>query len=169
MVRQLSANDIEPYSDFLGRIKPEDLRLRFFASMAKVNDRLIDTLIHYDAAHAMAWIVIDEKKKKVLGVGRLHDDKTPESAEFAVLVDSEVKAHGIGWLLMERIIDHAKFKNIKIVHGQVLAENPSMLTMCREMGFQVKTDPDDPSVRIVMLAVPGTAKKTSNKLQRENS
>ncbi len=139
------------YPDFLRHVTAEDLRLRFFASMQSVSDEVLDKLIHYDPARAMAFIAIDEHTKKMLGVVRLHDDKNAEGAEFAILVNSQLKGHGVGWLLMKRMIEHAKQKNLKTVHGQVLAENATMLAMCVELGFHVADDPDDPRLKAVML------------------
>jgi protocatechuate 4,5-dioxygenase, alpha chain len=37
--------------------------------------------------------------------------------------------------------------------GQVLSENTAMLAMCRELGFQITTDPNDPDTCIVKLVL----------------
>jgi acetyltransferase len=37
------------------------------------------------------------------------------------------------------------------VHGQVLAENTSMLQMCSELGFHTVEDPDERGVKVVTL------------------
>jgi RimJ/RimL family protein N-acetyltransferase len=153
LIRQLMPEDAGLYPDFLRHVTAEDLRLRFFASMQSISAEVLDKLIHYDPARAMAFIAIDEHTKKMLGVVRLHDDKNAETAEFAILVNSQLKGHGIGWLLMKRMIEHAKQKNLKTVHGQVLAENATMLAMCAELGFHVADDPDDPRLKAVMLTV----------------
>jgi RimJ/RimL family protein N-acetyltransferase len=153
LIRQLMPEDAELYPDFLRHVTAEDLRLRFFASMQSVSDDVLDKLIHYDPSRAMAFIAIDEHSSKMLGVVRLHDDTNVENAEFAILVNSQLKGHGIGWLLMKRIIEYAKQKNLKTVHGQVLAENITMLAMCAELGFHVADDPDDPRVKAVTLTM----------------
>lgn len=153
LVRQLTPADATFYPDFLRDVTAEDLRLRFFASMRKVSDDLIDKLIHYDPTHAMAFIVIEEHPLRMLGVVRLHDDKNAENAEFAILVRSQLKGRGIGWLLMKRIIEYAKGKSLKTMHGQVLAENATMLSMCSELGFHVVDDIDDPGVKEATLTL----------------
>jgi acetyltransferase len=70
--------------------------------MREVSHALLDKLIHYDPARAMAFVAVDEQSRKMLGVVRLHDDASGENAEFAILVRSRLKGHGIGWLLMKR-------------------------------------------------------------------
>src|SRR5664279_6587798 len=101
LLRPLKAEDAALYPDFLKDVTIEDLRLRFFAAMREVSPELIDKLVHYDPAHAMAFIAIEERTGRMLGVVRLHDDPRlgsgkSESAEFAILVRSRLKGHGLG-------------------------------------------------------------------------
>lgn len=152
LIRQLVTEDAALYPDFLGNVTAADLRLRFFAPMREVSPGLLDKLIHYDPASAMAFIAIDEKSRKMLGVVRLHDDPNGESAEFAILVRSRLKSHGVGWLLMKRMLEFSNRKNLRIVRGQVLSENTAMLTMCGELGFHIADDPDEPGVKAVTLS-----------------
>jgi RimJ/RimL family protein N-acetyltransferase len=152
LIRRLAAEDAALYPDFLNDVTAEDLRLRFFAAMREVSHELLDKLIHYDPDHAMAFIAIDEQTQKMLGVVRLHDDASGEAAEFAILVRSRLKGHGVGWLLMKRMIEFSRHKDLKIVRGQVLSENKTMLAMCAELGFHITDDPDDPDVKTVTLS-----------------
>jgi acetyltransferase len=101
----------------------------------------------------MAFIAVDEQSQKMLGVVRLHDDTSGETAEFAILVRSRLKDHGVGWLLMKHMIEFSRHKDLKTVRGQVLSENSAMLAMCVELGFQIADDPDDPGVKTVTLPV----------------
>jgi acetyltransferase len=89
----------------------------------------------------------------MLGVVRLHTDADYDTAEFAILVRSDQKGHGLGWRLMQLIIAYARAQAIRTVHGQVLQENAAMLDMCRNLGFQVKADPEDPSLVVVTLTI----------------
>ncbi len=151
LLRPLRVEDAVLYPDFLHEVTPDDLRLRFFAPMREVRHEVIDKLIHYDPARAMAFIAIEEPTGRMLGVVRLHDDDGDESAEFAILVRSHLKGRGLGWLMMKHMIAYAKDKGLKTVHGQVLAENGTMLIMCGELGFQVTDDPSERGVKRVML------------------
>lgn len=151
LFRPLTPEDASLYPDFLAEVTLEDLRLRFFAPMRQVSHDLIDKLVHYDPADAMAFIAIEEHSGRMLGVVRLHDDPGGRSAEFAILLRSPLKGHGLGWLLMKHMIAYARQKSLDHVRGQVLAENSSMLTMCAELGFQIKDDPYEHGVRLVDL------------------
>ena len=74
----------------------------------------------------------------MLGLVRLIDDLDEKTAQFAILVRSQLKGHGLGWLLMRRVIDYAKQKGLRRVSGDVLAENTTMLQMCAELGFHAE-------------------------------
>ena len=148
------SEDATLYHDFLSDVTPEDLRLRFFASMHAVSENLIDKLLHYDPAHAMAFIAVDDEQSgKMLDAVRLHDDTSGANGEFAILVRSRLKGHGVGWLLMKHMIKFAKHKGLKTVRGQVLWQNTTMLAMCTELGFHITDDPGDPGVKMVTLSV----------------
>jgi acetyltransferase len=149
--RPLKVDDAALYPDFLAEVTPDDLRLRFFAPMREVSHDLIHKLIHYDPEHAMAFIAIAEASGRMLGVVRLHDDQNGEGGEFAILVRSQLKGHGLGWLMMKHMIAYAQEKGLHTVHGQVLAENATMLQMCAELGFHVAEDGDERGVKVVTL------------------
>lgn len=151
LLRPLKVEDAALYPDFIAEVTGEDLRLRFFAPMSTISPELVDKLIHYDPKHAMAFAAIDEESGRLLGVVRLHDDPNGREAEFAVLVRSKLKGHGLGWILMKHMIAYAQERDLEAVHGEVLPENATMLTMCAELGFHVADDPDERGVKRVTL------------------
>jgi len=87
----------------------------------------------------------------MLGVVRLHDDADGRTAEFAILVRTRLKGHGLGWLMMKHMIANAKDKGLDTVRGQVLAENVTMLHMCEHLGFHVRDDLSERGVKLVTL------------------
>ncbi|MDP2410769.1 MAG: GNAT family N-acetyltransferase [Pseudolabrys sp.] len=151
LIRPLRPDDAALYPDFLADVTQDDLRLRFFSTMRSLSPQLIDQLVHYDADVAMAFAAIDETSGKLLGVVRLHDDAGGEHGEFAILLRSHLKGHGLGWLMMQHVIAYARDKGLESVRGQVLAENSTMLQMCEELGFAIKDDPGERGVKQVEL------------------
>jgi acetyltransferase len=99
---------------------------------------LFPNVTHLDYRHEMAFIALDEDTGHMLGLVRLKDELDEETAEFAILVRSRLKGHGLGWLLMRRAIDYAKEKGLRRVYGDVLAGNTTMLQMCAEFGFHTE-------------------------------
>jgi acetyltransferase len=138
VIRRAEPEDKALYSDFLRDVSAEDLRLRFFARVGELSAAEGDRLSHLDYSHEMAFIALDETTGEMLGLVRLRDELDEQTAEFAILVRSRLKGHGLGWLLMQRVIDYAKEKGLHRVYGDVLAENSSMLQMTTELGFHAE-------------------------------
>jgi RimJ/RimL family protein N-acetyltransferase len=75
------------------------------------------------------------------------------SCEFAITVASEFGGSGLATRMMTALIDEARRRGRKEMEGFVLAGNQSMLRLARRLGFQIKSDPDDPTVRICRMAL----------------
>jgi acetyltransferase len=147
-VRPVRPEDEPLYGPFFAGVTAQDLRMRFFAPVKEFTHAFIARLTQIDYARAMAFMAIEESSGKLLGVVRLHANADYDTGEFAILVRSDLKGHGLGWLLMQLIIEYARTEGISTIEGQVLRENTSMLAMCRELGFQILPDPDDVGICI---------------------
>jgi acetyltransferase len=150
-VRPLRPEDGALYPDFFSEVTAEDRRLRFFGPVAELTDEMIGRFTHYNPDKAMAFIAIDDNTSKMLGVVRLHNDTDGNSGEFAVIVRSPLKGHGLGYLLMQHILEYARAKGLDAVHGEVLAENTTMLRLCNELGFEVRDELMDRGIKRVRL------------------
>jgi acetyltransferase len=150
-VRPVRPEDEPLYPPFLAQVTADDLRLRFFAPVKEFSHMFIARFTQIDYARAMAFIAIDQANDEMLGVVRIHADAAYETGEYAILVRSDLKGHGLGWLLMELMIDYARTEGLRRVRGQVLQENTTMLHMCRHLGFAVAADPQDPTIAVVTL------------------
>jgi RimJ/RimL family protein N-acetyltransferase len=151
LLRPLEPDDAALYPEFVAHIAPEDSRLRFFSAVKELTEQRIHELTHLDYERAMAFIAFDEANCQMLGVVRLHLDADRRGGEFAVIVRSAFKGHGLGWMLMQRMIEYARMIGLNRVHGQVLAENTRMLHMSAELGFQIDDDPGARGVKRVTL------------------
>src|ERR1700681_681086 len=154
-VRPLRPGDASTIRDLLAHVSKQDLRLRFFDSIKEFSPEFIAGLTHLDYSRAMAFVAIDEASNETLGVVRLHTDASREAGEYAILLRSDLKGRGLGWALMQLIIEYAKSQDLKRIDGQTLQENSVMLKMCRELGFKIKADTEDSGVCDVTLVLEG--------------
>ncbi len=150
-VRPLRPEDEPSLHQFLEKVNPEDLRLRFFAPIKDLSHVFLARLSQLDYSRAMAFAAFDEQTRELLGIVRLHADSNYESGEYAVLVRSDLKGHGLGWKLMELMIRYARNEGLRRVEGQILGENVTMLRMCREFGFSISDDSLDRTIKIARL------------------
>jgi acetyltransferase len=152
-VRPIRPEDEPLIHEFLRHVTPQDLRLRFFASMKQFTHEFIARLTQLDYARAMAFVAFDESTDQMVGVVRIHSDSIYENGEYAILLRSDLKGRGLGWALMQLIIEYAKSEGLKTISGDVLQENTVMLEMCRNLGFEVKTDPVEHDICDVKLTL----------------
>ena len=152
-VRPVRPEDEALFLEFFNQVTEEDLRLRFFSAVRHFSHEFIARLTQLDYARSIALVALDPDDGRMLGAVRLLADANYESGEYGILVRSDLKGHGIGWRLMQIMIEYAGSIGLKRVEGQVLRENVTMLAMCRHLGFRVRPDKDDPAVMDVTLEV----------------
>ena len=153
LVRPIRPDDEQLYGRFFAGVTKNDLRLRFFSPINDFGHAFVARFTQIDYARAMAFIAIEPSSGEMLGVVRLYVNSTYDSGEYAILVRSDLKGRGLGWMLMQTIIEYARSEGLQTIEGQVLSENTTMVQMCRELGFSVKADPDDISICLVRLSL----------------
>jgi acetyltransferase len=153
LVRPVKPEDENLVRAFFEKVSPEDLRLRFFAPVREFSHTFIARLTQLDYARSIAFVAIDEASSEMIGGVRLHADANFAAGEYAILLRSDLKGRGLGWKLMELIIEYARAEGLQRVEGQILHENTVMIRMCRELGFHVQDDPRDPDTCVASLAL----------------
>jgi acetyltransferase len=151
LARPIRPEDEPLIHEFLKHVNSHDLRLRFFAPMKEFTHEFIARLTQLDYARAMAFVAFDQVTNELVGVVRIHSDSIYETGEYAILLRSDLKGRGLGWALMQMIIEYARSEGLKMISGDVLQENTIMLGMCRNLGFEVKADPVEHGICNVKL------------------
>jgi acetyltransferase len=151
ILRPIRPEDESLYDVFTDKTEPEDQRMRLFKPVKKLPREFIARLTQIDYARAMAFVAIDPESGELLGVSRLSGDPNLTRAEYGVIVRSDMKSRGIGWALMQKLIDYARAEGFDELWGAVLAENDEMLGMCRQLGFAVGHDENEPGLLTVTL------------------
>jgi acetyltransferase len=150
LARPVRPEDEGIFGRFFRRVSDDDLRLRFFAPIKEFGHPFIARLTQIDYARAMAFVAIDSEGE-LAGVVRLHSDADYVAGEYGILVRSDLKGQGLGWKMMELMIEYAKHEGLQEIKGEVLAENTTMLEMCAQLGFTIKQLPHDRSMRQATL------------------
>jgi len=147
------------------KLTARDVRMRFFAAMKMLPHDLAARLTQIDYDREMAFVAFTKDASgaadEAMAVVRLMADPDNRLGEYAVIVRSDYQRRGLGRLLMDRIIAHAKRRGIGEMFGYVLDENSPMLKLCRELGFTVKTVAGEPGVCEVRLVLAAAAQGAS--------
>ncbi|MEN4904548.1 bifunctional acetate--CoA ligase family protein/GNAT family N-acetyltransferase [Luteimonas sp. TWI1416] len=152
-VRPVRPEDEAMFLRFFERVSTDDLRLRFFSAVRHFSHEFIARLTQLDYARSIALAAIDPATGEMLGAVRLLADANYDTGEYGIMVRSDLKGAGLGWRLMRIMIEYARWQGLRMVEGQVLRENTTMLAMCRQLGFAITADPDDATVAIVRLPI----------------
>ena len=150
-IRPIRPDDERLYDAFFAHVEQPDLRLRFFAPKPELSHHFLARLTQIDYAREMAFIALDETSGELLGVSRFMADPDFEKGEYAVMVRSDLKGRGIGWALMQQLIEYARSAGLGSIFGYILRDNTTMLDMCRQLGFRISTDPEDATILLATL------------------
>ena len=156
-MRPIRPEDEAQHLLFLQRIEPEDIRMRIFQTRRELPRSELARLTQIDYDREMAFIVeaLDAQgEPETLGVGRTVCDPDQVEAEFALLVRSDLKSRGLGSLLLQLLIEHARSRGIARLVGVILRENGAMLQLAHAMGFvDDGSEPMASDTRRVVLAL----------------
>lgn len=147
-VRPSTAEDAGPLLAFFEGVSLEDLRFRFFTSVAHVRPEQIATLIDVDHHKTENFLAFAEDGSLV-ATAMLACDPSFESAEVAIAIRQDHKGLGIGWTLLDYVARQARERGVKRLLSIESRDNHSAIELEREMGFSAREDPDDPSLVVL--------------------
>lgn len=132
-IRPPSPADHAAYCAFAARLERDDLRLRF-AGLVKLDcDALRAQLLAIDHTQSEALAVF--AGGEMLAIAHLVRT-APATAEFALIVRSDMKRRGLGRVLLAQLIVQACRLGWRALTAQILSENLPMLRLAREAGFR---------------------------------
>lgn len=151
-LRPIRPEDEAAHRVFLESLRPEDIHFRFFGLLGHFDHAQLMRYTHIDETREIAFIAAETAgERRTLGVVRAAWDAGRRRAEFAIVVRSDSQGHGLGHLLLEKLIAHCRAAGIEELAGQVLAGNARMLALAHDLGFEIAATED--GVREVRLVL----------------
>lgn len=150
-IRPIRPEDAEIEQDFVHRLSAEAKYFRFMEQRRELSTSMLVRFTQIDYDREMALIATRELDgaEQQIGVARYVILPDGESCEFALAVSDEVQGQGLGTILMNRLMDVAAAKGLRLIQGDVLASNKKMLALMQRLGFSVRPSRDDYNIRIV--------------------
>jgi GNAT superfamily N-acetyltransferase len=160
-VRAIHPDDIELERRFIEGLSPKSRRFRFLESMQTPSAALLKqmTVINPPTDAAFVALLGAGAQATEIGVGRFSAQADGQDCEFAVTVSDAWQNKGLGTLLMQRLIDVAKSRGIKVMHSRDAADNTRMRQFADHLHFEHRRDPDDST--LVLYSVDLTAKDSN--------
>jgi acetyltransferase len=161
VVRPIRPEDEAQHRAFVERLSPFDLRLRFFSFRRELPRSEIARLTQIDYSREMAFIAVRARAdggEETLGVVRAVCDPDNVEAEFAIVVRSDLHGHGLGHLLLARMLEYLGERGTQRVVAYVLRENDTMRDLALHGGFVNDARASDPdTVTLVKTLRPRSA------------
>ena len=149
-LRPVRPEDEPAFHRAFERLSPEDIRMRFFAPLRRLSHEMAARLTQIDYDREMAFVLetlpADDARAEICGVVRLACDPDGKRGEFAVIIRSDLKGHGLGAFLMRRIIDYARARGVEELFGDILQENAAMRRLCLDLGFTLVELPETAAI-----------------------
>jgi acetyltransferase len=137
-LRPIRPEDELQHRKFLEQLSPEDIRMRIFFAKKELPRNELARLVQLDYAREIAFVAERSNAdgtKETLGTVRSSADSEHVSAEFAIVVRSDLKRQGLGGLLLGKLIRYATGTGLKRLVGTVLRENHGMRKLAMNEGF----------------------------------
>ena len=148
-VRPIRHDDRERELAFVSALSFQSRYQRMLGGGIKATPEWIDSMTHIDYRRHMAFAVTTARNgaEQFVGVGRYVVDSLKPSADVALVLADAWQGQGLGRRLLEMLLEHAASAGIREAVGVVLATNVAMLRLARSLGFAVKPEPGDATVR----------------------
>ena len=150
-VRPIRPDDAEAHLAFFDALEADDVRNRMFIRLRELPRSQLARLTQIDYDREMAFIATRDRPDggpETLGVVRALADPDNVQAEFAIIVRSDLKRHGLGRLLLERMIEYLRARGTQRVVGETLVDNAGMRDLARSLGFALSFDATHGTTRL---------------------
>ena len=149
-IRPIRPEDALIEQSFVRELSPRAKYFRFMQGLNELTQQMLVRFTQLDYNRELALIAVLEGKEgeTELGVARYVINPDGASCEFALVVADKWQNKGIGSHLMGALIDAARLQGIKIMEGEILSNNPNMLTLVGNIGFSLQTHAEDSGIKV---------------------
>lgn len=160
-LRPVRPEDKPKFVAGLAKLSEESQYLRFFTSKVKFTDAELRYLTELDGvdhfAIGVALVRDDGTEGDGVAIGRfVRLAEEPEVAEPAIVVVDELQGHGLGRLVMERLIEAAVERGVKRFRSEFLAINRPMKELLVHLSPAAQFTSQGPIVTAEFPLVPET-------------
>jgi acetyltransferase len=157
LLRPIRPEDGAQHVELFNALEPEDIRYRVFMRIRELQRSQLARLTQIDYDREMAFIAASEREPgrfETLGVVRGIADPDNVTAEFAIIVRSDLKGQGLGPILLRKLIAYCRSRGTKELLGEALADNQRVIGLVRRFGGLVShSEPGTVALRFDLSSV----------------
>src|SRR5690606_9894350 len=142
LLRPIRPEDAPAYAELVERSGAEDLRMRFFTLVRRLPPRELARYTRIDYDRDMAFVAVSPQANgEILGEIRLYTYPDGDTAEFAILVRTDMQRRGLGRALLAKAMDYLRARGTATLIGQIRDDNEPMLALARRCGMEIELPP----------------------------
>jgi acetyltransferase len=147
LVRPVKADDAAGYVAAAKQCSLEDISFRLLRGIRVVSQQLIARFTDIDYERTMAFVA-EGVRGDILAITRLVRDGLNKSAEYAIIVRTDLQRQGLGTLMQGLLLDYAAGIGLDEVWGLIDTENRKALGLIDRLGFSRSFHIDLPFIRV---------------------
>ena len=140
LLRPIKPEDEPMWLEWFQSLSEEAIRYRFFQMIKDTPHevRVRYCNIDYDREIALVAEIVENGKRKILGVTRLSKESDGKHGEMAFIVSDYWQGLGLGTKLVDYTLDLAKQQGVESVYVIMLQDNYRALSLTKKMGFNIE-------------------------------
>ncbi|RPA19588.1 bifunctional GNAT family N-acetyltransferase/acetate--CoA ligase family protein [Gordonia sp. OPL2] len=168
-LRPIVPDDADRVVRFHGGLSERTRYMRYFGPTPTLPPREVARMTTVDYQKRVALVAVLGGDIIAIGLYEgLEFDGKPESAEVAFVVADDHQGRGLGPILLEHLAGAAAENGFTRFEAEVLSENPNMVAVFRDAGYQLSRSFDGSTVHVEFLIDP-TEAMTSVRNARERA
>ena len=126
-IRPIGPDDKGLLAGGFERLSPQSRYRRFFRPLDRLSQRDLAYLTEIDHHDHEALTAIEPETGHLIGVARYVRNDEPDQAEVSVVVGDPWQGHGVATVLLERLVERARFEGIAQFVALVMEDNTEAL------------------------------------------
>lgn len=147
VIRPVRVGDAPAYVAAAKNCSLEDISFRLMRGIRAVSQQLIAHFTVIDYERTMAFVA-EGVTGDLMAITRLVRDGLSKSAEYAIIVRTDLQRQGLGTLMQNLLLDYAKGLGLDEVWGVIDSENRKALGLIDRLGFSRSFHVDLPFIRV---------------------
>ncbi len=139
LLRPVRPEDEPLWLEWFQSLSEEAIRYRFFQMLKDTPHevRVRYCNIDYDREIGLVAEMVENGKRKLLGVSRVSIETDGRSSEMAFIISDQWQGLGLGTKMVDYTLDLAKEKGVENVYAIMLPDNYRALSLTKKMGFAI--------------------------------
>jgi acetyltransferase len=144
LLRPIKPEDEPMWLEMFQSFSEESIRNRFFQILKDTPHevRVRYCNIDYDREIAIVAEIVENGKRKILGVSRLNIEADGKNGEIAFIISDYWQGLGLGTKMMDYTLDIAKEMGVENIYAIMLQDNYRALSLTKKMGFNLEYNND---------------------------